>query len=197
MFRRAVVFAAVAGLVVLSDQLSKHWVLGRLTTAFEGSDASLAVFFGNAPAPGFDGNHFRPRDQIVFSDSYFRLRYAENPGAAFGLFRNVPPQYRGPLFHLISLGAAVLILVTFWRLRGTPDERWAKWGLPLVFGGALGNYVDRLARGFVIDFLEVHWRESLWWPAFNVADSAIVVGVALLVVDSFVRQGTPPSPRAP
>jgi signal peptidase II len=68
--------------------------------------------------------------------------------------------------------------------------REAKWGLPLVFGGAIGNYLDRLARGFVIDFLEAHWFEKAYWPAFNIADSAIVVGVGLLVIDSFVRKET-------
>ena len=74
------------------------------------------------------------------------------------------------------------------RLPGGPVERWALAGLPLVLGGALGNWVDRLARGFVIDFIEAHWREVYSWPSFNVADSAIVVGVAFLVIDGFVRK---------
>lgn len=183
--------AAVCLAVMALDQGTKFLVLERLTSAFDQAPSRLGVFLGAAPAPGFDGYHFRPTDQVVLSDDFFRLRYAENPGAAFGLFRNVPEGSRGPLFHLVSLGAVVLISVSWRRLKGTRDERFARWGLPLVLGGACGNYVDRLARGFVIDFLEAHWHERAYWPAFNVADMAIVVGVGLLIIDSFVRRDDP------
>lgn len=194
--RKYVWLAAVAFTVIALDQWTKFMVLDRLTTAFDGAPSKLGVYLGSAPEPGFDGYHFRPKEQIVFSDDYFRLRYAENPGAAFGLFRSVPDQYRGPLFHLVSLGAVVLIAYYVTRLRGSKDEVWAKWGLPLVLGGALGNYIDRLARGFVIDFLEAHWLERAYWPAFNVADTAIVVGVGLLLIDSFVRKEVPSAARS-
>jgi signal peptidase II len=178
----------VALAVVGLDQWTKFVVLEKLTTAFDAGGSKVGIFLGAAPSPGYDGYHFRPKEQVVLSDSYFRLRYAENPGAAFGLFRSVPDHLRGPLFHLVSIGAVILIAYYVSKLRGTKDELWAKWGLPLVLGGAVGNYVDRLARGFVIDFLEAHWLEKAYWPAFNVADTAIVVGVGLLLVDSFVRK---------
>lgn len=180
--------AAVALIVLVADQWTKFVVLERLTTAFDGGGNRLATFFGAAPKPGYDGYHYRPKDMVVLSDDYFRLRYAENPGAAFGLFRNLPEDLRGPLFHLVSIGAVILVGYYFSQLRGAKNEAWARWGLPLVLGGAIGNYVDRLARGFVIDFLEAHWLEKAYWPAFNVADTAIVVGVGLLLVDSFVRK---------
>ncbi len=186
--RKYVWLVAVAFVVIALDQWTKFIVLDRLTTAFDDAPSKLGVFFGKAPEPGFDGYHFRSKDQIVLSDDYFRFRYAENPGAAFGLFRNVPPDLRGPLFHLVSIGAVILIAFYFSKLRGAKDERFAKWGLPLVLGGALGNYLDRLSRSFVIDFLEAHWLEKAYWPAFNVADTAIVVGVGLLLIDSFVRK---------
>lgn len=187
--RKYVWLAAIALIVIGVDQWTKFLVFEHLTTAFDRAPGSkLGVFFGAAPEAAFDGYHFRPKGQVVLSDEFFRLRYAENPGAAFGLFRNVPPEYRGPLFHLVSLGAVVLIAFAVRKLKGEKDEVWARWGLPLVLGGALGNYVDRLARGFVIDFLEAHWHERAYWPAFNVADTAIVVGVGLLLVDSFVRK---------
>jgi signal peptidase II len=188
MQRKYVWLAVVAFVVIAFDQVTKFWVLDRLTTAFDGAPSKLGVFLGNAPEAAFDGYHYRPKDQIVLSDDFFRLRYAENPGAAFGLFRTVPPQYRGPLFHLVSIGAVILIGFYFSKLKGERNEVWAKWGLPLVLGGAIGNYIDRLARSFVIDFLEAHWMDKAYWPAFNVADSAIVVGVGLLLVDSFVRK---------
>jgi len=188
MQRKYVWLAVVAFVVIAFDQVTKFWVLDRLTTAFDGAPSKLGVFLGKAPDAAFDGYHYRPKDQIVLSDDFFRLRYAENPGAAFGLFRTVPPQYRGPLFHLVSIGAVILIGFYFSKLKGERNEVWAKWGLPLVLGGAIGNYIDRLARSFVIDFLEAHWMDKAYWPAFNVADSAIVVGVGLLLVDSFVRK---------
>ncbi|HSP80110.1 MAG TPA: signal peptidase II, partial [Myxococcaceae bacterium] len=106
-----------------------------------------------------------------------------------GLFGDLPPAVRGPLFHVVSLGAVALILWFVGTLSGrNPKERWALWGAPLVLGGAIGNYIDRLARGFVIDFLEAHWYDKAAWPSFNVADMAIVAGVGLLMVDAFVRK---------
>lgn len=186
---RKYVFLAVVALTVIAlDQVTKFMTLDALSLAFEGADSKVGVFFGKAPEPGWDSYHFRPKEAVTVSDSFFRFRYAENPGAAFGLFRNLPENLRGPLFHLVSIGAVVLIGYYFSKLTGAKVERWAKWGLPLVLGGAIGNYIDRLARGFVIDFIEAHWFDKAYWPAFNIADSAIVIGVGLLVVDSFVRK---------
>lgn len=187
MQRKYVWLFVVALVVVAIDQSTKFAVLDQLTTAFDGGGSKLDIFLSGAPPAGYDGLHFRPKDRIVLSADSFALSYAENPGAAFGLFGNVPERYRGPLFHLVSIGAVLLVGYYFSQLKGAKNERFAKWGLPLVLGGALGNYVDRIARGFVIDFLDAHVGDK-HWPAFNVADTAIVVGVALLLIDSFVRQ---------
>jgi signal peptidase II len=121
-----------------------------------------------------------------------RWRYAENPGAAFGLFRNLPENLRGPFFHLVSIGAVVLIVFYYRKLRGERAEAWAIAGLPMVLGGAVGNWIDRIARGFVIDFIDLQFIN---WPSFNVADSAICVGVGLLVIDSFVRKEEKEKPK--
>lgn len=188
MFRKYGWLVAVTLGVIVLDQWTKFLVLERLTGAFEGSSGDWAVFFGAAPAAGFDGYHYRPSPALVISEQFFRLRYAENPGAAFGLFRGLPDGVRGPLFHLVVLGALVLIGSYYSKLTGARIERWARWGLPLVLGGALGNHIDRMARGFVVDFLEAHWYEAAWWPAFNVADTAISIGAAMLVIDSLVRK---------
>ena len=191
MQRKYVWLATIALVVIGLDQCTKFIVLDKLTTAFDGAPSRLGVYFGTAPTPGFGSYHFRPKEEVVLSDDFFRFRYAENPGAAFGLFRTLPDNLRGPLFHLVSIGAVIMIAFYFSKLKGEKNEAWAKWGLPLVLGGAIGNYIDRLARGFVVDFLEAHWFEKAYWPAFNVADSAIVVGVGLLVIDSFVRKEEP------
>ncbi len=107
---------------------------------------------------------------------------ALNSGAAFSLFRGVPgwPRY---LFSAVAIAAAILIV---WLLRRGGD-RWYCAGLALILGGALGNLWDRLTLGLVVDFLLFHWR-GWFYPAFNVADSAITVGAALLILDS-IRRG--------
>jgi|CXWL01.1.fsa_nt_gi signal peptidase II len=188
-------YALLAGLtvaVLALDHWTKYAVLVELTTALDGDatfGARLGRYLSDKPELGFDGYHYRQKRSITLSENFFRLRYAENPGAAFGLFRTLPENLRGPLFHLVSIGAVVLIGFFYSKLTGTdPKEKWALWGLPLVLGGAIGNYIDRLARGFVIDFLEAHWFDKAAWPSFNIADAAICVGVGMLVVDSFVRK---------
>ena len=189
--RKLVILYASALALVLVDQWVKYEMVAALTTRFDGLPtvgARLRALYGPAPSPGWDGLHFHPKRPIVFSDDFLMLRYAENPGAAFGLFRRLPPGARGPLFHLVSIGAVVLITLYFLRLSGSKEECWALVGLPLVLGGAIGNWVDRLARGFVIDFIEAHWKGVYTWPSFNVADSAIVVGVIFLLLDGLVRR---------
>jgi len=192
--RKYLLLLSVALGVIVLDQWTKYLVVRELTTRFDDQPTlseRLSAMYGEPPPLGYDGLHFRSKRHIEISPSLFRLRYAENPGAAWGLFRGLPPHIRGPLFHLVSLGAVVFITWYFSKLSGKdPKERWALWGLPLVLGGALGNYIDRLARAFVIDFLEAHWYDKAAWPSFNVADSAIVVGVGLLLVDAFVRKET-------
>lgn len=183
MQRKYVLLAVVTLGVVVGDQITKYLTLKHLTTALESGHS----FFGAAPEAPEDAYHYVGKPAVVISEQFLRLRYAENPGAAFGLFTGVSSQYRGPLFFLVTIGAVVLVVHYTRKLKGAKNERWARAGLPLVLGGAMGNFVDRLARSFVIDFLEVHWFDRAYWPAFNVADSAIVVGVLLLLVDSFVR----------
>ena len=189
MKRKYVILIALTLGVVVADQVTKYLTLRDLTTALDGAESPMGVFLSKAPEAGFDGYHFRSKSPYTLSENFFRLRYAENPGAAFGLFRSLPEAARGPLFHLVSIGAVLLISFYFSKLSGTQkEERWALYGLPLVLGGAVGNYIDRLARGFVIDFLEAHWFDKAAWPSFNIADMAICVGVGMLVVDSFVRK---------
>jgi signal peptidase II len=196
--RKYLILLTVAAGVVLLDQWSKYLVLGELTTRFDQLSSfgeRLAAMYSSAPPEGLDGMHFQPKRTFSLSENFFRIRYAENPGAAWGLFRNLPENVRGPLFHLVSIGAVILISYYFIRLSGSdPAEKWALWGLPLVLGGAIGNYADRLARGFVVDYFEAHWFDKAAWPVFNVADSAICFGVGMLVLDAFVRREKKDSP---
>ncbi|HKY21080.1 MAG TPA: signal peptidase II [Vicinamibacterales bacterium] len=111
---------------------------------------------------------------------FFDFTHVRNTGAAFGMFNSVDFQYK-PLVMvvvaLIALGAVASYALTL-----PPAQRLARWGLALILGGAVGNLIDRSTAGFVIDFVDVYWRGLHFW-AFNVADSAITVGVALMLLD--------------
>jgi signal peptidase II len=183
---------SIALAVVVVDQCVKYWMVDELTTRFDGLPtlgARLQAMYGKPAPEGFDGLHFRPKHSFTVSPSYLRIRYAENTGAAFGLFRGLPEGARGLLFHVVSLGAVLLITAYYLRLHGNSrQERFVRLGLALVLGGAMGNYLDRLARGFVIDFIEAHWHDRATWPSFNVADSCIVIGVGLLLLDGLTRR---------
>ncbi|MGR8919501.1 MAG: signal peptidase II [Gammaproteobacteria bacterium] len=108
----------------------------------------------------------------------FNLTLLHNTGAAFSLFHDQPGWQRW-LFSAIAL--VVGAVVVFWMSRLDGRERWAPLALALILGGAAGNLVDRLRLGYVVDFIQVYYAQ--WsWPAFNVADSAIVVGAVMLIL---------------
>jgi len=115
--------------------------------------------------------------------NFFDIVHTRNQGAAFGFLRD--SSIRLPFLISVSIVAALVVLVVYRKLR--PDQKINAWGLSLVFAGAVGNLIDRARLGEVIDFLNVHWHEH-YWPAFNVADSAICIGVGLLVIDMFIEE---------
>ncbi|HTG80768.1 MAG TPA: signal peptidase II [Geobacteraceae bacterium] len=123
------------------------------------------------------------QSSITVVENFFNITYLRNKGAAFGFLAH--SSYRLPFFILISLIAIAVIIMVFAKLR--PDQRFTAFSLSLIFSGALGNLIDRLRLGEVIDFLDAHWFAH-HWPAFNVADSAICVGVFLLAVDMFLEE---------
>ena len=107
---------------------------------------------------------------------WFQLRLVYNPGAAFGL--HVGPYSRW-IFFVIALVAVVVLA----RLsRSSPADRFRQLALGLVAGGAAGNLIDRVRQGYVVDFVDVYWGDWHFW-AFNVADAAISVGVAIIILD--------------
>jgi len=112
--------------------------------------------------------------------SFFDLVRYHNEGAAFSFLANAGGWQKW-FFTSISIVASVFII---YLLRKHSHERLFCWGLALVLGGALGNLYDRITLGYVVDFLSFHIND-LYWPAFNIADSAICVGVGLLLLDSF------------
>ncbi len=111
----------------------------------------------------------------------FQLTYVRNPGAAFSFLSNAGGWQR---WVFISLASAVSIVLCVWLIRLPKNALWPAAGLSLVLGGALGNLVDRVIHGSVIDFLDVYYK-TWHWPAFNIADSAITIGICILLLDSF------------
>lgn len=110
---------------------------------------------------------------------FLKFTLVHNTGAAFG-FMSSASGWQNIFFMAVAALASVLIVVMLWRLQ----DRWVGTGLALILGGALGNLVDRVRHGYVIDFIDVYY--GTWhWPAFNIADSAITIGAVLLIVDAF------------
>ena len=110
----------------------------------------------------------------------FNLTLMHNPGAAFSFLGDAGGWQR---WFFSAIAIVVSFVLLFWIKKLTPEERWLAIALALVLGGAVGNLTDRLLYGYVIDFIDVYYQN--WhWPAFNIADSAISVGVAILLIDA-------------
>ncbi len=130
-----------------------------------------------------------PYQDVIPVTSFFNLVHVHNTGAAFSLFADQAGWQRG-FFLTVALVASLVIL---WLLRKGGGRTLYYAALALILGGAIGNVIDRMAHGHVIDFLDFYigtWH----WPAFNVADSAITVGAALLIWDGFRAPAPAPNP---
>jgi signal peptidase II len=139
----------------------------------------LVASYGS-PAPNSDSNEL-----------YFALatNYVRNLGAAWGFLANLPSAIRVPFFYVVTIVAVVIIGM---YLRATPwSHRCARFSLTLILSGAIGNFIDRLIHGYVIDWIDVRWQIFGWrynFPNFNIADSVITVGVVLLMYDMVVLE---------
>ncbi|GAB4210318.1 MAG: hypothetical protein OHK0013_30820 [Sandaracinaceae bacterium] len=124
----------------------------------------------------------------VLIEDVLELEYAENCGAAFGLMRNAPAVARKVVFGVAATSAVLALFFLFATGRGGPLFAWS---VPFVASGALGNLIDRIRYGYVVDFIHVHYEPwDFDYPTFNVADITITVGVILLVLDSFRAEPT-------
>lgn len=150
----------VAGLIVVADQITK------------------ALVRANIPL----------HESRVVIANVFDLTHVRNSGAAFGFLNAANFPYKAQVIALVATVALVSIAVYAARL--SPHQRVARWGLALILGGAMGNLIDRVVAGYVVDFVDVYWRSYHFW-AFNVADSAITVGVIGMLLDMIVIAGPP------
>jgi signal peptidase II len=141
-----------------------------VSAAVVAADLATKVWITNAFAPG----------EVVRVTPFFNLVLVYNTGAAFSFLAGASGWQRW-FFMAISVVVSAVIV---WMLRRHERDAWLATALALVLGGALGNLYDRATIGRVIDFVQLH-AAGYYWPAFNVADSAISVGVVMLVIDSF------------
>jgi signal peptidase II len=151
-------FMIIAPVVLVLDQWTKQWII----------------------------DHFQLGQSLEVLENFFQLTYVRNKGAAFGFLANAPEQFREPFFMVIPLLASIVFLRLFRELK--VGDKLMLWALCLASGGAAGNVVDRLRHGFVVDFLDFHWFHRAHFPAFNVADSAICIGMALFMLDGLLRR---------
>ncbi len=141
------------------DQLSKEWIARSLGYA----------------------------DEIPVIEGFFHITHVRNPGAAFGVLATSPEPVRLFFFVGVTLVAIGLIFSFYRKL--APGDRFSALSLGLILGGAVGNLVDRVRYGEVVDFLHFRLWGGYAWPDFNLADSFIVVGVILLVIELLASEG--------
>jgi len=151
--RKYIILGLLTAIVIVSDQITKLMVLER----------------------------FRLGESIPIIRDIFSFTYVRNTGAAFGILANADPAFRIPFFVIVPIVALGAIAYIF---RKIPNEDVKlSVALSLVIGGAIGNLIDRVRLGYVVDFIDFHWKYQYHFPAFNIADSAICIGVGILMLD--------------
>lgn len=154
--KSAVRFTTIFFLVVCLDQLTKLWLV-----------QNFSLYESRMIIPGL-----------------FNLTYLTNTGAAFGFLAGHPAWWRQVFF--ITMALVALIAIFFLHRKIAAESRWYTVSLALIAGGAVGNLIDRVRQGAVIDFLDVY-LSTHHWPAFNVADSGICVGVGIFLLVNFLQ----------
>jgi signal peptidase II len=137
---------------------------------------------------------FRLNETIAILGGFFNLTYIRNTGAAFGILSHADPAFRIPFFVIVPIVALGAITYIFRKIPA--EDVKLSTALSLVIGGAIGNLIDRVLLGYVVDFLDFHYRFEYHFPAFNVADSAICVGVGILMLDLMLaKEGNDRQPQ--
>lgn len=190
---RWILLAIISVVLVVADQYTKFLAVKHLTPGLERAAIAegravdversvfeeLALFYGAVRDPCTD---YRRCREVTVVDGFWTFRYDENRGAAFSLLAKAPEAFRVPFFFVTTIIAIGFVL---WYLRKLPaNKKILGASLMLIFGGAIGNLIDRVYLGYVIDF--IHWYAGNYhWPTFNIADSAISTGAVLLLLDMF------------
>lgn len=154
----------------------KYLILLALSGAIVALDQAIKMYIHT---------DFRLGESVTVIQNFFNITYVRNPGAAFGFLRDAPDTFRSLFF--LSVPPTVMIIILA-MLYSTPEsDKLQTFALSCVFGGAIGNYIDRVRFGYVVDFLDFHFKNIYTYPAFNVADIAIVSGVGLILLQIFLE----------
>ncbi|MBN2108364.1 MAG: signal peptidase II [Deltaproteobacteria bacterium] len=155
------ILALIAAAVIALDQFTKYLIC-----------ANLGLYGRIEVLPGFlDIIHIR------------------NSGVAFGFLKGFGTQYK--TLSLIGVAAVAVFLLGFLISQLRRDQKLQAFSLALILGGAIGNIIDRFRLGEVVDFVDAHWQDMYHWPAFNVADMAISIGIVLLLADELLLRKKP------
>ena len=146
------ILTSISGAIVALDQLTKMYIY----------------------------TYFQLGESIAVIPDYFNITSVRNPGAAFGFLAQTNPIFRETFFLILPLVAMVIILLILKKVSN--DDTIQIIALSLIFGGAIGNYIDRIRFQQVIDFLDFHFKNYYTWPAFNVADICIVSGIIIFIL---------------
>ncbi len=158
MKRKYILLLTLAPIWIVLDQITKKWAESTL----KGSE-NIEVIKG-----------------------YFTLRYVTNRGAAWGVFGNFRDSYRIPFFILITIVATIILL--YYIIKLEDNKIILLVALSSIFGGMIGNFIDRVFVRYVVDFIDWHYKEVYHWPTFNIADVAISVGMGLIILDWIVNR---------
>lgn len=182
---QALVLAVLAAATLTAlDIWAKTWAEENLSRARSGEAPALCE-----ENDGYIAYQRIRGEPHVLVENMLDLEYAENCGAAFGLMRDAPAIARRVVFGIAAAVAVSALFFLFYQGRGGSLFAWS---VPLVASGALGNLIDRIRYGYVIDFIHVHYEPwDFDYPTFNVADITITIGVILLVIDSFRAEPVP------
>lgn len=194
--------AVIAGLWFVADQVTKYLAVEHLTAAFTVAHARTLPEKIRAFASQKELLERGLANPVpVTVTSFWQHRYTQNRGAAWGVLSGAGERFRVPFFYLVSIAAVIFIFSYYRKLRS--DQRYLQIALALVLGGAIGNALDRVLRGYVIDFIDWHWFDPHWlkpalhWPTFNVADSGITVGLVMLFLEMLFARKAAKQPVEP
>jgi signal peptidase II len=146
-------------LIILLDQYSKYYMSELLELCVQGSCRSIELL------------------------PVFQFTLLHNSGAAFSFLSDAGGWQR---WFLVAISTSVILFIGVWLYSARHSEKFIIFGLAFILGGAIGNLIDRLMSGYVVDFIVVHWQQY-YFPAFNIADSAIFIGACFLILDMIIK----------
>lgn len=158
MNKKYLIATVLSGVIVAMDQITKVMVLSS----------------------------FRLGESYMVIENFFNLTFVKNYGAAFGFLAQSNPEFREVFF--LAMPPVAMIVIGFLLKSVHESDKTQLLSLSAILGGAIGNYIDRLRFRYVVDFLDFHWYNQYSWPAFNIADSAIVMGVVVLMIQMFLQK---------